>query len=100
MLTNRSMRKRPPWLVIARVLLVSLQTVPPVWAWGRLGHRLTARIAEQHLTAKAKAAIAALLEPGESLADCSTWADDHQRELPKTAPWHYKVSRVDAQLGG
>jgi hypothetical protein len=30
-----------------------------------------------------------LLEPGESLAGASTWADEHRRELPKTAPWHY-----------
>ena len=30
-----------------------------------------------------------LLEPGESLADASTWADDIVSELPKTAPWHY-----------
>ena len=30
-----------------------------------------------------------MLEPGESLADASIWADEHRRELPKTAPWHY-----------
>jgi hypothetical protein len=41
------------------------------------------------LTDKAKACIAALLPPGESLADASLWADEHRRELPKSAPWHY-----------
>jgi hypothetical protein len=75
--------------VIAFTLLFALQSATPVWAWGRLGHRVTARIAEKYLSAKAKAAIAALLDDGESLADASLWADEHRRELPKTAPWHY-----------
>jgi hypothetical protein len=61
----------------------------PAWAWGRLGHRVISRLAEQKLNPKAKLAIAALLEPGESLADASTWPDEHRRELPGTAPWHY-----------
>ena len=47
------------------------------------------RIAEKHLNPEAKLAIAALLEPGESSADASTWADEHRRELPRTASWHY-----------
>ena len=54
-----------------------------------MGHRVSAMLAERHLTDRAKAEIKALLEPGESLADCSTWADEHRRELPKTASWHY-----------
>jgi hypothetical protein len=59
------------------------------WAWGRLGHRVISRSAEQRLTDKAKAGIAMLQPQGESLADASLWADEHRRELPKTAPWHY-----------
>jgi S1/P1 nuclease len=58
-------------------------------AWGRLGHRVISRLAEQRLTDKAKAGIADLLPPGESIADASTWVDEHRRDLPKTAPWHY-----------
>jgi hypothetical protein len=77
------------WFVAALTLLAILQMTRPVWAWGRLGHRLTARIAEKYLNQKAIAAIAGLLEPGESLADTSTWADEHIRELPKSAAWHY-----------
>ena len=69
--------------------LLIIQFATPAWAWGRLGHRVIAKLAERHLTPATKAAIAELLEPGESLADCSTWADEHRRELPKTAPWHY-----------
>jgi nuclease S1 len=40
------------------------------------------------LTPTAKAAIAELLEPGESLADASLWVDENRCRLPKTAPWH------------
>jgi hypothetical protein len=37
----------------------------------------------------AKAGIAALLEPGESLADASLWADQVRGRMRHTAPWHY-----------
>ncbi len=50
---------------------------------------MISRLAETRLTPQAKAGIAALLEPGESIADASLWADEHRRELPETAPWHY-----------
>ena len=76
-------------LVSAFTILIALQTPVPAWAWGRLGHRVIARLAERHMTPAAKAAVKALLDEGESLADASTWADEHRRELPKTAPWHY-----------
>jgi hypothetical protein len=33
--------------LVALSLLAALQAAPPVCAWGRLGHRLTARIAER-----------------------------------------------------
>ena len=60
------------WFVLALTLLIALQSATPAWAWGRLGHRVISRLAEKHLTPKAKAAIAELLEPGEALADAST----------------------------
>ncbi len=75
-------------LTLIVALLVTLQATP-CWAWGRLGHRVISRLADKHMVPTAKAGVAALLEPGESLADASTWADEHRRELPKTAPWHY-----------
>jgi nuclease S1 len=56
---------------------------------GRLGHRVISRLAEKQLTPQAKAAIAELLEPGESLADASTWADEVRGRMRETAPWHY-----------
>ncbi len=83
-------RKRGRSLFVsALALLVLCQISDPAWAWGRLGHRVIARIAEKKLNAKAKAAIAALLDEGESIADASTWADENRGRLPKTAPWHY-----------
>ena len=81
------------------------QAESPAWAWGRLGHRVISRLAEKQLTPKAKAAIAELLEPGESLADASLWADENRGRLPKTAPWHYvdvplDEPRYDAKFSG
>jgi nuclease S1 len=77
---------RRSWSVIALALLIALQAATPPWAWGRLGHRVISRIAKQHMTEKARDALAELLEPGETIADASTWADEHRRQLPKTAP--------------
>src|SRR5262249_4648172 len=77
----------------------------PVWAWGRLGQRLTARLAERHPNAKAKVAVEALLDPGETLADASTWADEQKGHVRGSAPWHYvdvplDEPRYDAQFSG
>ena len=76
-------------LVGSLALMVALQSATPVWAWGRLGHRVIAWIAETRLNPKAREAVKALLADGESMADASTWADENRRRLPKTAPWHY-----------
>src|SRR5262249_37013980 len=82
-------RSRRAFLVVPMVLLITLQAATPAWAWGRLGHRVISKLAERHLTDKAKAEIKALLEPGESLADASTWADEVRGRMRHTAPWHY-----------
>ena len=44
----------------------------------RPGHRVISRLAEKHMTPAAKAGVAALLEPGELLADASLWADQNR----------------------
>ena len=69
--------------------MVALDPATPVLAWGRLGHRVIADVAEKRLTPKAREAIKAILPDGESMAGASTWADENRRRLPKTAPWHY-----------
>lgn len=59
-------------------------------SWGVTGHRTIGKIAENHLSARAKAAIQELLG-NQSLADVSTWADEvrSQPEYKKTGSWHY-----------
>jgi hypothetical protein len=96
--------RRHPFIVLL-ILLACLLPVGRAWAWGRVGHRVIGRFVEARLTPKTRAAIAALLEPGESLADCSTWADDHRKELPQASAWHYvdvplDESRYDARFSG
>jgi hypothetical protein len=73
---------------VAVVLLIISQAPIPLWAWGRVGHRAAAGMAESRLVPKALAAIHALLGPGVSLADVSTWADE-QQEIPEAYRWHY-----------
>jgi hypothetical protein len=69
---------RRSWFIVALTLMIALQATTPAWAWGRLGHRVISRFAEKHMTPAAKAGVAALLEPGESLADASLWADQNR----------------------
>lgn len=62
--------------------------VVPVW--GPTGHRATGKIAENHLTKRAKRKIDKLLQ-GESLAFVSTYADEikSDKKYNKFFPWHY-----------
>lgn len=60
------------------------------FAWGELGHRTIAVIADNHLCAKAKQTAAQILR-GESLGDAAVWADD-MRDNPQYKflnPWHF-----------
>jgi hypothetical protein len=75
--------------VLTSLFLALNQSAAPAWAWGRTGHRVIAKLAARHLTDQAKAEIKALLEPGESPADASTWADEVRGQMRHTAPWHY-----------
>jgi hypothetical protein len=59
------------------------------FAWGHLAHRASAKLTESRLSPAARAAVRDLLDPGESLADASTWADENSREIPGSAAWHY-----------
>ena len=81
--------------LMSLALILNLSTTP-AWAWGRTGRRVIAKLAEQHLSEKAKAEINGLLEPGESLADASTWADEVRGRMRETAPWHYIDCPLDA----
>ena len=58
-------------------------------AWGPVGHQTVAIAARAQLTPEALSRLQDLmsLEPGTTLADIATWADEHRS--PETAPWHY-----------
>jgi hypothetical protein len=87
------------WVLLSAVgaayLLLGLAR--PALAWGRMGHRASARLAESRLSPQARAIIRDLLEPGESLADASTWADENSREIRGSAGWHFVNVPVSAQ---
>lgn len=76
-----------------RQILLLLSILPVsifLLSWGVTGHRTIGKIAENHLSAQAKAAIQGLLGH-ESLADVSTWADEVSStpEYRQTGSWHY-----------
>jgi hypothetical protein len=59
-------------------------------SWGVTGHRTIGRIAANHLSPQASAAVRELLG-NETLAEASTWPDEvrSQPEYKHTGPWHY-----------
>lgn len=69
--------------------LVLLIGASSCWAWGPEGHSLVARIAETQLTPAARARIAAILAPGQTIISIASWADEVRRSRPDTATWHY-----------
>ncbi len=79
--------------LIAAALLLAIAS--PAFAWGRLGHRLVADLAQDELTPKTRAQVDALLaaEPGATLASVAPWADELRAKDPslgkRSAPWHY-----------
>ena len=76
--------------LLAACFSLLLAALPiPAGAWGSQGHQVVANLAQAQLSAKAKREVDRLLalEPGETLASISTWADEHRS--PATAAWHY-----------
>ncbi len=59
-------------------------------SWGYVGHQTVARIAENHLSPQAKAAVKSLLG-SEAITDVASWADEvrNDPEYKSTAPWHF-----------
>ena len=80
------------------------------WAWGKEGHEVVGRIADEHLSKKAKAAIKELLTEHQftSLSDgrLTNWADSirssaqYKRQYPQMAKWHYIDYDVDKPADG
>ncbi len=76
-------------LPILAVILLGAGPARQAWAWGRMAHRASTRLAEMRLTPRTRLLVRELLERGESLADASTWADENSRSIPGSAAWHY-----------
>lgn len=70
------------------VAVLFIASPSPALAWGRLGHRLIGRLAEERLSGDARKLVRRLLAGG-TLADNSTWADSIISQRRETAPWHY-----------
>lgn len=76
-------------------LPLALALALPAQAWGPLGHRLVARLAEPDLTPQARATVARLLagEPDPTLPGVANWADELRGGDPglgrRSARWHY-----------
>ncbi|WP_201985209.1 S1/P1 nuclease [Hymenobacter rubidus] len=73
------------------VVLLALSCAPfSLLAWGVVGHRAVARIAENHLTAHTRHEVASLLGP-ETMPLASIWPDEVRSDpqYSYTAPWHY-----------
>jgi len=85
------MMKQPffTWAAAALLCLTLL-------SWGVTGHRTIGRIAANHLSPSAKAAVHDLLG-SQTLADVSNWADEVRStpDYKATGPWHY----IDLPLG-
>ena len=54
-------RRTVSWLILAGLVLPIVGPTAPAWAWGRIGHRVISRLAENQLSPTAKAAVAELL---------------------------------------
>lgn len=64
--------------------------------WGKNGHRVTGKIAEMHLSRRAKKSIDKILK-GQSLAFVSTYADEikSDKKYNKYYSWHYVNMDLD-----
>jgi hypothetical protein len=54
-----------------------------------------ARIADSQLTPTARAKVAAILAPGQSMASIASWADEIRRSRPDSANWHFVDIPID-----
>ena len=77
------------------VAALVLSSSPSAFSWGQKGHDVTCAVAQNHLTPKARRAVAEILD-GKSIVYWSNWLDNasHKPEYAYTKTWHYK--NVDA----
>lgn len=73
----------------AAIAVLAALFVAPALAWGPLGHRVVAELAQRHLSPAAEAEVVRLLAPEHtrSLADIASWADQMQNDPAMAALW-------------
>ena len=79
------------YIVAAAALAAALPS--PALAWGKTGHRVTASVADSHLSGLARAHIREILGV-ETLAEASNWPDEMRSDphlfwQKTSSPWHY-----------
>jgi nuclease S1 len=81
--------RRDFWQMKPAMFAIALGISSNAFAWGADAHKIIAMLADAQLSPAAKKEVTRLLvlEPGETFASVSTWADE-RRNLA-TAPWHY-----------
>ena len=77
-------------VIVGLVLSLVLSIVAPATAWGSLGHRAVAYLAQKHFTADGAAFVNNLLD-GEDISDAALWPDQIRRTRgwTFTAGWHF-----------
>jgi hypothetical protein len=90
-----------PRFIRLAAICAFLSAAVPAFAWGDLGHQVTALIAYRHLTVAAKTRLDALLGlDADSLtapdfASRASWADRYRNTHRETAAWHYVDMEID-----
>ena len=78
---------------LAAFLALSACVAAPAGAWGPIGHRITAQIAQDNVSGQTRARIEQILG-AEELPEAATWPDE-QRSNPdafwqsEASPWHF-----------
>jgi hypothetical protein len=65
---------------------IFLAPAGPAFAWGDNGHQTVGKIASLRIKKRTSQKIAAILKPGETLANISTWADGVKDRMGKSDP--------------
>ncbi len=76
--------KKPLTLLLSILLLVG--PASSVFAWGEDGHAAIGKIAELRIKRRTAQRIAAILKPGETLANVASWADTVKERMGKPDP--------------
>lgn len=79
--------------IFASAFAAALVVPSPALAWGKTGHRVTAAVADPHLSGLARAHIRQILG-AESLAEAANWPDEMRSDpdpfwQKTSSPWHY-----------